>query len=132
MHDRLVDLLKWARGRCEYRHDCEECVGYGKGEDCYEYFLADYLLYNGVIVLPCKVGDTVYKVWYTECHNGETHPDSFGCCGCTDECDMYKTMAEVKAPTLDFIVRNFMGNTLNGTYFLTKEAAEAALKGEQL
>lgn len=67
MCDRLVDLLKWARGRCDYRHDCEECVGYGKGEDCYEYFLADYLIANGVIVPPCKVGDTVYVIsrYYT-------------------------------------------------------------------
>jgi len=25
--------------------------------------LADYLLENGVTILPCKVGDTVYSIW---------------------------------------------------------------------
>lgn len=27
-----------------------------------KYFIADYLLANGVIVPPCKVGDTVYEI----------------------------------------------------------------------
>ena len=36
-------------------------------------FVADYLLANGVIVPPCKVGDTVYyiafgKVYKSKCH----------------------------------------------------------------
>lgn len=33
--------------------------------------LADYLLEHGVIVLPCKVGDTVYKIQYCRCGNPE-------------------------------------------------------------
>lgn len=31
--------------------------------------LAGYLLENGVLVLPCKVGDTLYKVWYEPLKN---------------------------------------------------------------
>ncbi|MDO4810558.1 MAG: hypothetical protein Q3985_01310 [Eubacteriales bacterium] len=31
---------------------------------------ADHLLANGVVVLPCKVGDTVYDI-YEALHNGE-------------------------------------------------------------
>lgn len=25
--------------------------------------IADFLLDNGVVVLPCKVGDSIYKIW---------------------------------------------------------------------
>lgn len=37
-----------------------DCLGKGGALNCSK--LADYLLEHGVIVLPCKVGDTVYYV----------------------------------------------------------------------
>lgn len=39
-------------------HSCEKCYA----NDCRIGDLADYLLANGVIVPPCKVGDTVYSI----------------------------------------------------------------------
>lgn len=52
MRDRLIDLLK-------YKRHVETSE------------LADYLLENGVIVPPCKVGDTVYTtVCYGSKHGG--------------------------------------------------------------
>ena len=42
-------------------HSCEKCYA----NDCRIGDLADYLLENGVIVPPCKVGDTVYVNPYT-------------------------------------------------------------------
>lgn len=45
MRERLIDLLKrWFTSKA----DCAE--------------IADYLLENGVVALPCKVGDVVYFI----------------------------------------------------------------------
>ena len=53
MRDRLIELLNK-----KYDHFCDQC---GVNKDShYTENLADYLLANGVIVPPCKVGDTLY------------------------------------------------------------------------
>ena len=55
MRDRLVELLN-----NKYDHFCDQC---GVNKDShYTNNLADYLLENGVIVQPCKVGQKVYFV----------------------------------------------------------------------
>ena len=46
--ERLIELLAKASGKYMFVDKYNEAV-------------ADYLLENGVIVLPCKVGDTVYE-----------------------------------------------------------------------
>ena len=61
MRDRLIELLR----QIEFDYS-EECVcafedGY-KGAPDFAKFFVDHLLDNGVIVPPCKAGDTVYKV----------------------------------------------------------------------
>jgi hypothetical protein len=81
-----------------------------------------------LIVLPCKVGDTVYKVWYDPCHNGEKYPDSYGCSGCEDVCDIKKSIHEIKAPSVDWILRQLHNGSF--VYFLTREEAEAAMGGD--
>jgi len=80
-----------------------------------------------LIELPCKVGDTVYKLWYKPCHNGEDHPDSYSCCGCEDECDLERTIFEFTIPSIDWILQHLHAF---GSYvwFLTKEEAEARLE----
>lgn len=108
---------------------CERLVALLKEADIKHLSLEDsatFLIENGIIVLPVKVGDTVYKVWYTECHNGETHPDSCGCCGCEDECDMHKTIIEIIVPNVRFILDNLMDMN-NSVYFLTYNDAVNAL-----
>ena len=60
MRDRLIELLVEADKKCDDTKQCENCVGYGKGEWCFEPLMADHLLSVGVIVPPCKVEDTVY------------------------------------------------------------------------
>lgn len=69
--------------------------------------IAEYLLENGVIVLPCKVGDTVYQ---------------------TD------TAGQIYASTVKNIIYDtssiaFDERAIGTTVFLTKEQAEKALKG---
>lgn len=89
--------------------------------------IADFMIDFGVVVLPCKVGDTAYRVWYAPCHLGETYPDGIGCDGCLDSCDIHKVITEVKAMSLNFIVDKFMSAPQN-VYFVNREEAEAALK----
>jgi hypothetical protein len=65
MRDRLIKLLK----RIDFNFS-EQCVcaledGYKCTPDFAEFF-ADHLLAEGVIVLPCKVGQWVYVPWRWE------------------------------------------------------------------
>ena len=82
-----------------------------------------------MVILPCKVGDTVYKLWYKPCHNGEEAPDSYGCCGCEDECDLKRDIFEYVVPSVDWILRrkNSFGK---GVWYLTREEAEDAMDGK--
>ena len=79
--------------------------------------------------LPCKIGDTIYKLWYGPCHLGETHPDSYGCDGCYDECDIKKVITEYKVPSLRFIIDELMNGSC--VYYFTREEAEKALEEKE-
>lgn len=55
--DRLIELI------CDKIQD-GHCIGYCNHPPCNQCKdLADYLIANGVIVPPCKVGDTVYVIY---------------------------------------------------------------------
>ena len=58
--ERLIEILK--QGSCPSSYICDENCKYADLESCYEPRVADLLLSNGVIVPPCKVGDTVYVI----------------------------------------------------------------------
>lgn len=58
--ERLIEILK--QGSCPSSYICDENCKYADLESCYEPRVADLLLANGVIVPPCKVGDTVYYI----------------------------------------------------------------------
>lgn len=60
MRDRLIELLKSPHKAEQLR---QKGVAIGKYEDdCVEAMIADFLLSEGVIVLPCKVGDKLYAL----------------------------------------------------------------------
>ena len=65
MKDRLIELIRGAKKNT-------------KGANCdleREHLFADYLIENGVIVLPCKVGDTLWVVWsYTKAQQKKVYP----------------------------------------------------------
>ena len=115
--ERLIELLQ------SVPVDCTDCRGVGT--------IADYLLENGVIVPPVKVGDTIYKLEYTECHNGETRPGSYGCCGCCDECDIRMDIFKFVVPSKRFIVDRLMDIQNNPIYFFTRKEAEKALSEQK-
>ena len=72
--------------------------------------IADYLLANGVIVPPCKVGDKVYQV----CNNGRIYES---------------TIINVIYETTQIA---FDESAIGKTVFLTREEAEQALKGGEV
>ena len=61
MRDRLIEILKnFTTDDCRITHECGYCE-FGDLVVCAS-AVADYLLKNGVIVPPCKVGDIVYTI----------------------------------------------------------------------
>ena len=101
MRDRLIEiLLDGVTFTDEYKFPARKQAEY----------VADRLISNGVIVPPCKVGDTVY--WY----------------------NMGGEIAEAKVKMLGFAVRHSKGfeydvpfDAFGKTVFLTREEAEKAL-----
>ena len=75
--------------------------------------IADHLLANGVIVPPCKVGDKVYML-VTKRSKVSFPPFTF-----------------VKVSRLTFYNLERVLQDFGKTVFLTREEAEAKLKGEQ-
>ncbi len=114
--ERLVELLKQ---NCHCKdEDCSNCSRNGI---CFTHREADYLLENGVIVPPVKIGQTVYYIG-----------------------GIYNGIRPIRSGTIEGIVITPKGvselwiNGGNGIYYLrrtkenfylTKEEAEQALKG---
>lgn len=95
-----------------------------KGVDPAE-VVADYLLDNGVLVPPCKVGDTVYQI-IPKCS------PAFGMCPYnggygTARCDKGPCKAHIKEISFSLSDIENIGKTV----FLTREEAEKALEGMQ-
>ena len=93
-------------------------------------FLADYLIENGVIVLPCKVGDKYYKVerWCTEGGFLEKPKYAYSstCEDCCEECDGKDEIVEYTFNSPQQILS--LERTFGQYVFLTREEAEAKLK----
>ena len=82
--------------------------------------LEQHLLANGVIVPPCKVGDTVYSMWYRPISK-ERFVQSSIVIGITFmKCDWF---VETDDNNL-----HLFGSLLNKDWFTDREAAEKALK----
>ncbi len=104
--------------------------------------IADYLLANGVIVLPCKVGDMIYIIDlfdYEPCKksgkDGGVCPHLYAEYGVGYECrkgyygEKPFSCAEIKTEKIEDICQIFSYWTWFGkTVFLTKEEAEEKLK----
>lgn len=127
MRDRLIELIK--------EYICSLRIGDGAA-----YFLsggvpdlADHLLANGVIVLPCSVGSTIYRIdtRRTHCsHKGEYY-DEYYCRNCrhllNGDCDSHEEpyIFVIKDANAQMILGN--EHLLGSRAFLAKEQAEKAL-----
>ena len=119
--ERLIELLKGAEVKVAEELtrplELEEWLG----------IYADYLLANGVIVPPCKVGDVVYFIY-------ETY-DEEGINRCVLDCkveqlgiDSKSVWFQLKLPIGVKLSGYFRNNKFGQTVFLTKEEAEQKLK----
>lgn len=99
--ERLIEFLKL--DPCPSPYLCDENCKYANLERCYEERTADLLLEHGVIVLPCKVGDTLY---------------------CESAIKGHITYLKAPDPEWIFENREIFGKEI----FLTREEAERALK----
>jgi hypothetical protein len=116
MRDRLIEILE--QMSCHYYEDCDQqdCVECGRMEiyDSDIKKIANHLIANGVIVPPCKVGDTVY--WY----------------GLVNHLVEAKIVAidsgaKARVEKIDYEY-DLLGEDFGKTVFFTKEDAEQALK----
>ena len=100
MRDKLIELMERAiNGSCQV-------------ED-----VTDYLLENSVIVPPCKVGQTVYVIWFSDDTNGY-------------KMAAHKVMdISTKYIWLDENDFYYPLTAIGEEIFFTKEEAEMALKG---
>jgi hypothetical protein len=114
MRERLIELLKEAD-----EHSAGKCItSYDEVVACD----ADFLISNGVIVLPCKVGDTVYIIDEGEDECGEPYVlDVKVLCLTIGECGIG---VELSLP-LGF--RQVSWCVIGETVFLTREEAEKAI-----
>ena len=107
--ERLIDMLAHVGNMRIMRHGLGEC--------------ADYMLANGVIMPPCKVGDTVYHVY-----KGNTIVNAV-------VVDWKKEASGDWLFRACFIMNGtsvtllFGDNKIGKTVFLTREEAEKALEG---
>lgn len=128
-HERLVDLLKEAKSitkNITLYSTIDEII-----DTSYDDLVADYLLKNGVIVLPCKIGDNVYEIT----------KDCFNCSYLKDYSDTYicernpdRNLFDVdyekdcKYKISKIVFTYSLVPYIGRHVFLTKEEAERALK----
>lgn len=117
MKDRLIELIK--EGKRSFRGFCPNCDN-DNCENCENAGIADYLLTNGVIVPPCRVGDTVYSIFV-----GKVNPSIIGkleiSINCWDVDFSYEAIGEL-CPI------QFCKENIGKTVFLTREEAERSIK----
>ena len=110
--ERLVELIK--RDNCQYPCLCSSKCKYVDEDDCHSERLADLILADGWIRLPCKVGDVVYRISSkTSISENKVYQLIF-----TEEGLYY----------LDDEYRESSDVVFGKTVFLTREEAEAKLR----
>lgn len=141
MRERLIELLLnkscWKRECPEVQCDECGCIPLASGDS---EKVADYLLENGVIVPPCKVGDTVYvnpKTWggisFIHYDNLFIHSKYFLVAEVVSVIKTRKqNLIKLKVynrTTYTPEYRRYPISSISKTVFLTKEGVIKALKG---
>ena len=122
MRDRLIKLLKQAEKQQILNAVCgdiDSLIDSPRGAE----FIADYLLANGVILPPCKVGDKIYihqfdnkmKKVVVECEIIEHNEAE----------ELFKV--ELTGGRILTLLFQFIGKTV----FLSPEEADKALRGDK-
>lgn len=123
MRERLIELLSDAeREHLNYEMANKFCPF--DDYKCHSEYIADYLLENGVVALPCKVGDVVYATPLSDYELDDITKMTveftvIGLHRSWVSCVWQKNSAHFQ----------FLFNSFGKTVFLTREEAERALKG---
>lgn len=116
--DRLIELMMCVRCKAECCSglDGDRCGALDNLDRCQIETIADHLIANGVIVMPCKVGDTVYcfAPCFDEMHHAKLKVVEL-------EIVEMRTIAAV-------LGLNFDVDRIGKTVFPTREAAEKELE----
>lgn len=124
MCDRLIELIKQADDKCGHT-SCGECGRFGTEDDCLIGLIADYLIENGVIVPPVKVGDEVWFELYGQIEPAVVYH-------CTYELSRRGCLLSgAYAKDARGMELTFEANSIGKGVFLSREEAEQALKGER-
>lgn len=122
--ERLIELLKNAK---KYATNTMAHLNIdGAIGTLYDDLQAGYLLENGVVVLPCDYGDTVWFI--RSAFSAMTKPIEAVVTSIrwlTRE----HTIAYMTTPLYNDIEQGFLSTDIGNTVFLTREEAEQALKG---
>ncbi|MBO5967682.1 MAG: hypothetical protein J6S14_04185 [Clostridia bacterium] len=129
MRDRLVELLNFiqCKADCCGALDGGRCGALDKLDRCQIETIADHLIANGVIVPPCKVGDTVY--WLNFYNDLMLYRDKYY------EAEVTRIVVTKYGVSCVIRVRGEHATyeipdvEFGKTVFLTREEAEQALKG---
>lgn len=129
MRDRLKKMLCGVEcegeetfGNCPQRRD-GQCRTVQKLEMCQIVAITDHLLANGVIVPPCKVGDTVWFELHGQIESAVIYH-------CTYELSHRGCfLSGAYAKDTRGLELSFNANSIGKAVFLTREEAERALKG---
>ena len=137
MREKLIELIAEGRELCE-QIQCEGCTRSCKGlNDCIAKVQADHLLANGVIVPPCKVGDTVWIRWGIHESTKKIYPVKVYALRYDTKKNNMRLCVEANFEITDYggrfnhhYIGTFPWDSVGKTVFLTREEAEQALKGE--
>ena len=130
MRDRLIELIL----KCEKENDVLSCYHERPKKIQAAEIIADSLLANGVIVPPCKVGDTVYtntamQGWYYR-EKDRPYKARIVFVGVNDSEEMGYGFINVMFDK-DQNMLQFRISDIGKTVFLTREEAEQAVKGSE-
>lgn len=127
--DRLIEIIYCAGRDYDDYVDCQHEMGMSAHED-FDEWLADELLAKGFILLPCKVGQTVYVPWYWDGEFGIASAE-------IEEINIYDSknhcMFFIDLQSDDEEYNQSFGGwktdqSIGKSVFLTQEEAEQALK----
>lgn len=125
MHDKLIKLLEKARWQESFDavfSSIDDILDMPKGRE----YIVDYLLKNGVIVPPMNIGQQCFILGYDFGERKECVKQ------CRVSCVTQKkngSFAIRISETKYSATHNFTPDDIGKTVFLTKEEAEAKLKG---
>ena len=118
MRNKFIELLH--NQNCPSPYLCDATCKYAHLQNCYAERVADHLIANNAIILPCKIGDTVYVIL-----NGSIYQTEIIRIKYEEEAENYgKFIRERVYAIIDNVEIEFNFGDFGKIIFFTKEEAE--------